>query len=93
MSRSLEGQREDLQERYDFNLAELFMAIQDKGPSYEIDYDSINKFIRRNGEHLYEDDILAILRRFDKDGDARLSYVEFVNAVLPNNINKRLSLK
>jgi Ca2+-binding EF-hand superfamily protein len=49
--------------------------------------------VRRNGEYLYEDDILAILRRFDKDGDARLSYVEFVNAVLPNNINKRLALK
>ncbi len=49
--------------------------------------------MKRNGEHLYEDDILAILRRFDKDGDARLSYIEFVNAILPNNINKRLALK
>lgn len=43
----------------------------------------------RNGESLYEDDILAIMRRFDKDGDAKLSYVEFVAAVLPNRISKK----
>ena len=41
---------------------------------------------------MFADDILALLRRFDKDGDAKLSYREFVDSILPININYRTSL-
>ena len=63
-----------------------------KGPHYKIDFDALSLFIRKNGEIAYEDDILAILRRYDSDEDAKLSYIEFVNAILPNDINKRTSV-
>ena len=32
---------------------------------------------------MYEDDILYVLRKFDLDQDAKLSYEEFSNAILP----------
>jgi len=41
---------------------------------------------------LLEDDILAILRRYDNDGDGKISYLEFVNAILPADSSKRLGL-
>ena len=52
------------------------------GPDHKIDFEVLSRFIRRNGEILYEDDILCILRKYDLDNDARLNYEEFANVVL-----------
>ena len=48
----------------------------------------LQKFVNRNGETLYEDDILAILRRYDADEDARLSYQEFASIIMPRGSKK-----
>jgi len=50
-----------------------------------IDANSLRLFLERNGEPrpISRDDIDAIIRRYDKDGDYCISYEEFQEAILP----------
>jgi Ca2+-binding EF-hand superfamily protein len=50
-----------------------------------IDSDSIRLFLERNREPrpIPEDNLVAIIRRFDRDGDSRISYNEFDRAMMP----------
>ena len=41
---------------------------------------------------MYEDDILAVMRRYDQDSDARLSFKEFSEAILPSKTKLRKSI-
>jgi len=77
MVQTLEKHREDLAERFDFNSVEAFNLLQRRGPEHSISPEQLLKFIKRNGETFYDEDILSLMRRFDKDGDARLSFTEF----------------
>ena len=60
------------------------------GPAHPIDYETLRRFIKRNGEELFEDDILTILRTYDLDRDARLNYEEFALAILPPESHKMI---
>ena len=40
-------------------------------------------FIRKHGVILDEADIMAIIRRMDLDGDARISQTEFIHGLMP----------
>ena len=72
--------REDLFQRYDFNLADAFCLIHaNRSCEQPIDFDMLSRFIAKNGESMSADDILAILRRYDADMDAKLSFKEFIN--------------
>lgn len=50
-----------------------------------IDKSNIKLFLERNGEPIPipDDDLCAILRRFDKTGDSRISYKEFEMGMMP----------
>lgn len=48
-----------------------------------LDLDAIYIFLKRNKVITSESDILSLLRRTDKDGDGRLSYTEFIEAISP----------
>lgn len=83
LQRELEYSRRDLRMRYDWDLLAAFRAVDRLGLSY-IDRLQLRDFLERNGLSAYQDDIDAILRRLDIDADERLSYTEFVEAVLPS---------
>ena len=74
LQRTLEHHREDLSQRYDFNVADAFYLIQPQGPEMRADYYDLNNFIKNNGEIMPEEDVMSILRRYDKDGDAKISF-------------------
>lgn len=40
-------------------------------------------FLRNNGHIAHQEDFDAIFRRLGKDSDLRLSYMEFVDAIMP----------
>ena len=50
-----------------------------------IDKDSIRLFLERNREPrpIPADNLSAIIRRYDRDGDSRISYKEFERAMTP----------
>jgi len=74
--RSLELTRRDLSLRPDFSLISAFSGINFPGSSV-ITRLMLREFLVRNGKFVLEDDIDAILRRIDIDGDESLSYSEF----------------
>jgi len=90
--RKVELLKEDLALRYDFNLLEAFKLI-DEDRTGNVDLDSIYLFLKRNKIIVSESDILSLLRRCDKDGDGKLSYAEFVDAILPTDPYYRVSVK
>ena len=83
----MEYHRSNLAERYDFNVSQIYELIQPAGSGQPIDFDQLRGFIRKNGENITEDDILCVLKRYDKDQDAKLSYQEFASAILPSYAN------
>ena len=86
----MEDKRKILSGRYDFSLIELFRIVDRPGTSF-LSRQKLLDFVRRNGLSMFEDDIDAILRRFDGDGDAQLSYSEFVEGILPTEPSYRPS--
>lgn len=80
--REVEALRRDLAARYDYSMLSGFQAIDTSGSSY-IDRISLRRFINRAGLTVYDEDLDAIYRRCDTDGDERLSYTEFVDSLTP----------
>jgi Ca2+-binding EF-hand superfamily protein len=82
LSRKVELLKEDLVSRYDFNLRAAYEAVAECNLG-RCDFDAIYSFLSKNGIPVIEKDVLAILRRVDTDRDARCTYSEFCEAVLP----------
>lgn len=78
--RTLELSRRDLSLRADFSLISAYSALSFPGASI-ITRTMLREFLTRNGKFVLEDDIDAILRRVDIDGDESLSYSEFSDFV------------
>jgi Ca2+-binding EF-hand superfamily protein len=74
--RTLEIGRRDLALRPDFSSISAF-SILDFPSTNSISREKIKDFLKRNGKFALDDDIDAVLRRVDVDGDERLSYSEF----------------
>lgn len=91
-NRKIELLKEDLSLRYDFNLLDAFRLI-DEDRCGLIDLDAIYLFFKRNHIIASESDILALLRRTDQDGDGKLTYSEFVDAISPSDPYYKSSLK
>ena len=74
--RRIEIARESLMRRYDFGVYASFRSV-DKYNDGFINAYNLGSFLRSHYHYLPEKDILAIIRRIDTDGDARISYNEF----------------
>lgn len=72
----------------DYNLEQAFDEIDDEGLNY-IDHPSIDNFLRRHGFAATEDELTAIIRRMDVSADAKVSFVEFEEAMRPIELNKK----
>jgi len=72
--------RNELADRYDFDIVSLFRTI-DEERFGSLNFDTIALFFRNNDIPISEAEILAILRRLDKDTDGKISYSEFHDAI------------
>jgi len=48
-----------------------------------IDESSLRRFLKRVGHQPVKQELTAIMRRFDLDGDAKISFAEFSEALMP----------
>ena len=78
--RKIEVLKEDLLSRRDFDIRDAFRTIDYDRLGF-LDHESLYKFFQRNRIGVSDDDILALLRRIDKDQDNRVSIAEFADAV------------
>lgn len=87
LQRSLEKLKDELAQQPDFTGVIAFKTV-DRFGSDMIDRDSLILLMRRNCFAVTASDLNAIFRRFDCDGDERLSYVEFIDAVMPAKLEQ-----
>ena len=76
LQRRLDILKRDLEIRYDFSTLSAYRSI-DRYNDGRIDTFNLGSFLRGCGHYATETELLAIVRRVDTDGDARLSYSEF----------------
>ena len=65
---------------YDFTIRAAFKAVDDWNYNY-IDKQNLKRFLRSMGHLATKQEIVAILRRFDLDGDAKINLQEFGEAI------------
>ena len=68
--------------RYDFDIERLFKEVDDWNYKY-IDHKNLKRFLNKMGVPASESHLIAIIRRFDLDADAKLSFSEFSAGVTP----------
>ena len=66
-----------------------FDCIDDWSYGY-IDKKNLQSFLRKHGFLASSKDVMAVIRRLDIDGDARLSRQEFVNGLKPERPYSKL---
>ena len=76
LQRRCETLKRELESRYDYSSMAAYRSI-DKYNDGRIDALNLGAFLRATGHYGSERELLAIIRRMDTDGDARLSYAEF----------------
>lgn len=83
---SLAGQvevlKQDLVESYDFNADRLYGEVDDCNLKF-IDHVILKRFLVKCGYVVDETRLLAIIRRWDLDADAKLSKSEFLEGITP----------
>ncbi len=75
-----ENLKRSLETSYDFSVKSAFKAIDDWNYGY-IDKQNLKRFLRSMGHLASKSEIVAILRRFDLDGDAKINMEEFGEAI------------
>ena len=81
---NLQRLREELSYRYDFNLADVYCVLQNKGPDHLIEEGAISSFVQKCGEKFSADSESRVIRRFDLDCDGKLGYDDFSKIFLPS---------
>ena len=74
----------ELEIRYDYSIHSSFRAIDRYNEGY-IDTYNLGQFLKNNGHYASERELIAIIRRIDTDGDAKLSYSEFSEFLSANS--------
>ena len=83
-------QKRMLYDNASFSYALLFSII-DKVDSGFIDFNNLNEFFESMGVYPYEEEIISILKRLDKDDDGRITLEEFKNGLIPKNLRSPLT--
>jgi Ca2+-binding EF-hand superfamily protein len=82
MARETERMRQELASRYDYGVDCLFKEIDDWNYKY-IDAKNLKRYLIKTGVFPSDGLLIAILRRFDLDADAKLNQKEFSEGVVP----------
>lgn len=72
--------KEELASRYDYNIKDIFKDVDDWNYNY-IDAKNLKRFLIKTGVFPSEGLLIAILRRFDLDADAKLNLKEFTEGI------------
>lgn len=75
-----ESLKRTLEQSYDFSVNIAFKAIDDWNYNY-IDFTNLRRFLRNVGYLSSKQELIAIIRRIDTDGDSKLKIDEFSEAV------------
>jgi len=75
-----ENIKRSLESSYDFSVRAAFKAVDDWNYNY-IDKQNLKRFLRSMGHLASKAEIVAILRRLDLDGDAKINLQEFGEAI------------
>lgn len=73
LSKKQEEIRQEIHARYDYDLTKLFKEIDDWNYRY-IDTKNLKRFLLKMGSPASEGLLIAIIRRFDLDADAKLTF-------------------
>ena len=82
----LEQLKQDLETFKKFSIRKSFKAI-DSGNLRYIDEQALRRFLKKIGNSPQKKELNAIMRRFDLDGDAKISFQEFVEALKPVQVD------
>ena len=80
----LEQLKKELESSYDFSTRRIFKAIDEIRLGY-ITESSLRIFLKKMGHQPRKAELLAIIRRFDLNGDSKISYSELKAGILSTN--------
>lgn len=83
--RNVEALKREIVMKTDFNLLEAFRTVNARNLA-SVDEVSLTVFLRRYTV-VNDDDLDAIFRRLDNDGDSLINYSEFVDFIMPSRSN------
>ena len=72
----------ELVHKFDFNMRKLFHEIDELG-SGVIDFNNLKAFLMNHGIVSYEEEVISILRRLDRDDDGTIDFQEFSLGIEP----------
>ena len=75
LQRRVEILKRDLQYRYDFSNYSAFKSLDPRNDGF-IDLFNLQKFFRVHSSFPADKELLAVIRRIDTDGDAKITYSE-----------------
>ena len=81
-----------METRYDYNTKILYKEIDDINYGY-IDQNNLKRFFIKNGTAPKEALLLAVIRRFDLDADAKLKVDEFCSGIKSQDGFSKRALK
>lgn len=79
--------RKRLARRPDFNVHEAFLMV-DRDSNGFIQRPELRRVLAENGVYASEKDLTMLLLRFDRNGDSRVSYAEFMEEIIPKSASK-----
>lgn len=89
LAKDSENLKQELESRYDYNGDVLYGTIDDINYGF-IDANNLKRYLIKNGTAAKEPLLLAIIRRYDLDADAKLKKAEFVEGIKAlNDFSKR----
>jgi Ca2+-binding EF-hand superfamily protein len=78
--------KRELENSKGFSVRKAFKAIDELRIKY-INEANLRTFLKRMGHQCLKSELVAILRRFDLDGDSKISFPEFSEAIKPTSID------
>lgn len=87
-----EAQKSLLFSSNNFSAALLFSII-DRADTGFVDFNNLHEFFETQGVYPYEEEVISILKRLDKDDDGRITLAEFKAGLAPKNFKGNFSYK
>ena len=92
LARESERLKQELASRYDCNYEHLYKEVDDWGYK-AIDSTNLKRFLIKTGVFPSDALLIAIIRRFDLDADAKLKNAEFIEGIKPQLEYSRKAVK